>query len=167
MKVTQPIEITADLLATSGQRFCNYLVDIAMFYAFVFMLGVLLALLTEFTDNSIWTDWLVNISKIEDYIFSYIVLLSYYTIAELISQRTIGKYITNTVVVDQNGQKPAIGSIIKRSLFRLIPFDGLTFLGNTRGWHDSFSDTYVVKKNILDRKLQFQREFDEIGATAD
>ena len=35
--------------------------------------------------------------------------------------------------------------------------------GNTRGWHDSLSDTYVVKKDLLDeRKNQFY-ELDEIS----
>ena len=32
-----------------------------------------------------------------------------------------------------------------RSICRFIPFNGLSFLGSNRGWHDRFSKTMVVE----------------------
>ena len=54
------------------------------------------------------------------------------------------------MVVNVHGAKPSVNAIIKRTLCRFIPFEPFTFLGlNSRGWHDSFSKTYVVKKHLL------------------
>lgn len=137
--------------------------DIAIFYGFTFAIGAVLGLISEWTDNSIFIDWLDDATPLDDYLFSYAVLVSYYIISEGLSQRTIGKYITNTIVVDEFGNKPPLKNIVVRSFCRLIPFDGLTFFNDSRGWHDRFSDTYLFKKNVLDRKISLEKDFDEIG----
>ena len=69
-------------------------------------------------------------------------------------------------MVDINGEKPGTQEILIRSLCRLIPFDAFSFLGAPdKGWHDSISKTYVVKKTLLeDKKKQFY-SLDEIGNT--
>ena len=72
--------------------------------------------------------------------------------------------ITGTIVIDKNGNKPGFRAILIRTLIRFIPIDTLTFLGNSgRGWHDSFSNTYVVKKKALDESIDLHYEFDLIG----
>ena len=64
----------------------------------------------------------------------------------------------------EDGTKPDAQTIIKRTLCRLIPFDGLSFFGTpSRGWHDSMSDTYVVKKDLFDEKVCLFYSLDEIG----
>jgi uncharacterized RDD family membrane protein YckC len=91
-------------------------------------------------------------------------MVLYYSITESLFSRTIGKLITKTIVVDINGEKPASGIIIKRSFCRLIPFNHFSFLGgNTRGWHDSISNTYVVNKELFEAKKKQFYELDEIG----
>jgi uncharacterized RDD family membrane protein YckC len=76
----------------------------------------------------------------------FLCLPIYYILMEGIFGRTLGKLITGTVVVDGFGNKPSFGKIIGRSFARLIPFEAFSFLGSTgRGWHDSLTDTYVVK----------------------
>jgi uncharacterized RDD family membrane protein YckC len=65
----------------------------------------------------------------------------------------VGKWITQTIVVDENGEKPNSETILVRSLCRLIPFNAISFLGiSGRGWHDTISKTYVVNKKLLDEK---------------
>ncbi|MBC8643239.1 RDD family protein [Flavobacterium lindanitolerans] len=78
--------------------------------------------------------------------------------------RTIGKFITKTVVVNINGEKPDTQEILVRSLCRLIPFETFSFLGApNKGWHDSISKTYVVNKELLEKKKELFYSVDEIG----
>ena len=83
---------------------------------------------------------------------------------EATTSRTIGKYITNTIVVENNGEKPKLNTIALRSLCRLIPFDFISYLGTPcRGWHDSLSGTYVVDKEKFDSKKLNLESLDQIG----
>lgn len=62
--------------------------------------------------------------------------------------QSVGKMITRTKVVTENGDKPSFGQIIVRNLARLIPFEAFSLLAkNPVGWHDSLSKTVVVNKN--------------------
>ncbi|MCK9426466.1 MAG: DnaJ domain-containing protein [Ignavibacteriaceae bacterium] len=70
---------------------------------------------------------------------------SYYLLFELLFNRTIGKYFTNTKVVSNNGEKASLKAILIRTMVRLIPFEGLSFFGNNPwGVHDILSKTYVI-----------------------
>ncbi len=98
------------------------------------------------------------ITDMVKYAFVSVVILLYYNLFELFFSVTIGKLITNTVVVDRNGKKPSTDEILMRSICRLIPFEILSFLGTPgKGWHDAISKTYVVKRQVLEeRKRQFK-----------
>ncbi len=68
--------------------------------------------------------------------------------SEIIFSRTIGKMITKTRVVNLQGRKPNWGSIMVRSLTRLIPIDWFTYFKKEPvGWHDLAGDTIVIKEN--------------------
>jgi uncharacterized RDD family membrane protein YckC len=152
------------LLASSGQRFLNYILDF-IFVTIIFVMiclfiGVLIGLfgldgLREAMDGMGDSGW--NLVLITIY-------LSYFFITEGIFGRSIGKLITGTVLVDENGEKPDFGTVVKRSFSRLIPFDNFSFLGS-RGWHDSISDTYVVNKKALDEEVRLFHELKLLGVT--
>ena len=56
--------------------------------------------------------------------------------------KSIGKFATQTRVIDEYGNKPQLNKIISRSFLRLIPFEAFSCMGeNSRGWHDKWSDT--------------------------
>jgi uncharacterized RDD family membrane protein YckC len=64
----------------------------------------------------------------------------------------------------KDGSKPSESTIIKRTFCRLIPFDNISYLGSrSRGWHDSASNTYVVRKEAFEQKRNLTNEFNEIG----
>jgi uncharacterized RDD family membrane protein YckC len=78
--------------------------------------------------------------------------------------RSFGKLITGTVVVNKNGLRPTFESILIRTFCRLIPFDGLSFLGKSgRIWHDSLSKTYVVNRKALKEEMKLFSDLDLIG----
>lgn len=150
------------LLASSGARFLNYILDLLFFFIvfmmIIFFLGILIGL--GFTDLGIWMD---NLGDFGWNIIAIVISLTYYLVMEGLFARSIAKFITGTVVVDENGQKPDFATIFKRSLCRFIPFDALTFLGGSRGWHDSLSHTYVVNKKALEEEMRTFQEFNLIG----
>ena len=121
--------------ASRKKRFLNYLVDVVAFLLLSFAAGFLLAI----TGNAdVATD------TIYSRLISVAILCSYYFVFEASSGKTLGKVITKTRVVDEQGEKPTPTNILGRTLCRLIPFDALSFLGSGLGWHDSISKTYVV-----------------------
>lgn len=140
------LRVKADSLspATVGKRFANMLIDTVMYYIVVlilgFMLGIFLALVEPDALNEAenGTPWFMYLLAITAY-------LSYYVFFESVFGRTVGKLVTGTKVVDQNGQLPSTGTIFMRSITRLVPFEAFSFFGDEgRGWHDRWTNTYVV-----------------------
>ncbi len=75
-------------------------------------------------------------------------LLYYLGLEAFFNGKTIGKLFTGTIVVNPNGETPDFTTLMGRSLFRLIPFDWLSFFG-AKGWHDQISGTLVVHAHKL------------------
>ena len=76
----------------------------------------------------------------------------YYAGFEYQFSKTPGKFITRTIVVKDDGQKPDLKTIIIRTFCRLIPFDQFSFLIGFEGWHDRFSETIVVKRKKVENQ---------------
>lgn len=137
---------------SAGKRFANLLIDTVMYYILVIIGGMLMGIiiavvapdeLAQFDDDR-GTWWI--------YLLAITVNLGYYTLMESVFGRTVGKLITGTKVVDREGKLPSTGTIFKRSLSRLVPFEAFSFLGaGARGWHDEWTDTWVV--DIRDRGI--------------
>lgn len=153
-----------DVLASKGKRFANYLLDLLPQYAITYGLSYGFFYLGEFTGFYGLSDFWNSLSVIEDYMVSYAFLVLYYFVFESLTQRSLGKYATNTKVVLINGEEPTKKDIFLRSLCRLIPFDALSFLGtNGKGWHDSLSKTYVVDVVKFDARKTTELELEQIG----
>ncbi|WP_136669329.1 RDD family protein [Flavobacterium sp. H122] len=74
-----------------------------------------------------------------------IFITSYYIFFESKYQKTLGKIITKTKVVNLQGEKPELGDIISRTFCRFIPFDRFSFFFTRNGFHDAISKTKVIK----------------------
>ena len=74
-----------------------------------------------------------------------VIVTAYYTVLEGFTGRTLGKFITRTYVVTAEGLKPGFLTILGRTLCRFIPFEALTFLFSSVGFHDRLSHTRVVR----------------------
>lgn len=71
---------------------------------------------------------------------------AYFFVFELAFGKTIGKMITKTRVVSENGKaKPTILQILTRTLIRVIPIYFLSHLFIGKGLHDYFSKTILIK----------------------
>lgn len=160
----QQFKITNDIKAGQSDRFINSVVDYLAVMAIVVITGFVaqfMSILFGYDGLSFWFD---TMSKGEEYLFGYLLYVGYYFVFELLTARTLGKFITGTMVVTDDDKRPDAKVILIRSLCRIIPFDALTFLGNiSSGWHDRFSNTHVVKKKLYVLRKNTMLEFDEIG----
>lgn len=122
-----------------GVRFINYLIDYVI--QVVAIVGITEVLLYSGNQSMFQT-----IQNIPDIVFGSIVTLFYYFTMEAFLGRTIGKMVTGTKVVNEEGNTASLGQIVGRTLCRFVPFEAFSFLGEqARGWHDSWSNTYVVR----------------------
>ena len=125
-----------------GTRFVNSLIDTLLLYVIGFIIALIMFI---FSGLSSGIDLLVGTIG---YLLLFGSFFGYYIIMEIKYQKTIGKFITKTKVVNLNGDKPKSKDIIIRTLCRLIPFDALSFLFAKNGFHDIISKTRVVKDNF-------------------
>lgn len=125
--------------AGQGARFLNFLIDYLAQYAVAFAFGIVVVVIGG-EDGAVWLE------SIPDLVFGLPILLGYYIVLESISSRTLGKIITGTKVVNEDGGKPTFGQILGRSFCRIIPFEAFSFFGTPPiGWHDRIPKTRVVK----------------------
>ncbi|RKS95128.1 RDD family protein [Flavobacterium limicola] len=147
--------VTDDLLASKGQRLLNFVIDLFIIYVIETSIGTTIILIGDLTKSDTASNWVSSLSVVESFFFGLVILFFYYLITEMYFSRTFGKYFTKTMVVKHEGSRPNMKSIIVRTLSRLIPFEPFSFLTAERGWHDTLSVTYVVKKHdfIAKKKL--------------
>jgi uncharacterized RDD family membrane protein YckC len=120
-------------------RIIHFLVDTTLFFTIAILLYSILGLFINFSEN-------LTLFKFWNYLILAIAFLGYYIFMEAKYQTTVGKIITKTKVVTKDGKKPEFTDIVRRTLFRLIPVDQISFLFLSEGFHDYLSETTIVKK---------------------
>ena len=122
-----------------GTRFLNLIID----YIGMFMLSIILVISIGIIFGQ---EGIAKIETLNDYISGIILMLIYYLPLESITDRTLGKLITGTKIVTEQGTKPTFKQVLGRTLARLVPFEWFSFLDKeSRGWHDTWPKVYVVK----------------------
>lgn len=160
---TEEFTITEELCATQFQRFLNLCIDLMFIYILVLSLGTTIILVALSANHFELSNWVENLSVFEIGFYSAVVAFLYYYFTEVYFSRTIAKLITHTIVVDADGIKPSRKSFFIRTCCRFIPFEAFTFLNEIpRGWHDSFSQTYVVKKRKLKKMRKQYSAYTEV-----
>ena len=126
--------------ASKWQRFANMLIDDVGYIILAAIVGASVALVGG--ESAV-----AFMDSIPDILFGYSILILYYFSFEVSTGRTLGKLITRTRVVDEEGNKPSWSKILGRTLTRIVPFEAFTFLGKDgRGLHDRWPKTYVIKR---------------------
>jgi uncharacterized RDD family membrane protein YckC len=142
--------------ASSGKRFANYIIDTIVFYIVAFGLGVVIGflnpgLLVEVDDLSL-----------------RLVLLLFYGIVMFMTEamsngRSIGKLITGTRAVNNDGSDMSFQKAFVRNIVRAIPFNALSALGTpSTPWHDRWSDTMVIDEKKMALQTQRVDLFDSV-----
>lgn len=149
-------QVTEDLIAKLDKRIFNFLIDMVALSVLLFIGLVVFIANTATTPNEAkdFMDRFLTNSLLQFSVTATITLL-YYNFFEIFTSRTIGKFCTNTIVVDENGDRAGYEAIMIRSLVRIVPLYWLSFFAfPTRGLHDLISKTYVVNRKLLEEKKQ-------------
>jgi uncharacterized RDD family membrane protein YckC len=126
------------VVKTTGQglRIVHLLVD---YYGLIFLLSFLSTSLFGSTGASIIL------------LFPVINIL-----LETFFQQTLGKMLTGSIVINEYAEKPNFVKCILRAVIRIVPFEPFSNLNSpSRGWHDRWSETYVIKKTDLEKLQNF------------
>lgn len=137
--------------ASQGQRFLNWLIDnILMRYGLAYLtgmgVGIIIGLVApDFFINNAYSENNFGPLFFIGILIAYLNYILYYTLCEkLFKGYTLGKLITGTRAIRQDGKELTFRNALLRSLSRCVPFE--VFSGfNTLTWHDSWTDTMVVK----------------------
>lgn len=145
---------TADLLniesemvrASSGQRFLNYIIDLLLFYALIFLLGITLGLLAPSTIEYLNDD--STSFNLYDRVFTLVFYAVYMGAMEAIFKgKTLGKLITGTRAVDMDGNKISTKTAFSRGFSRAVPFCAFSALGTPcNPWQDRWTNTMVINE---------------------
>lgn len=134
--------------ATNGQRFLNYLVDtLFMRYAVGYATGYLLAsiLLATSPETAYYLFGDEN-NLLAIYLIAILNHLFYYSICEkLFRGHTLGKLLTGTRVIREDGEELTFKDAFLRSLSRLVPFEAFSIWFGNGPWHDTWTKTKVIK----------------------
>ena len=136
--------------ASSGKRLANYLVDLVSFYIFMTLISYVIV--------EISMELAILLYGTEDEGFNlmgqlvWLLLYGMYMgITESIFKgRSLGKLITGTIAVNEDGSRISGQTALLRGLYRAVPFNAFSALGTpTYPWHDKWSKTYVVNYKDL------------------
>lgn len=141
----------------TSKRFLHYLID----FTIITLIYKSINMFNEYISYNFNTTFLKLFSIFGTFSYPFLFgTMTYYLFFEFLTQRTPGKFITRTVVIDEYGNKPEFTSILLRSLIRYIPFEALSCLDEKEsyGWHDKWSKTWVVTYDELKKIKQLQLE---------
>ena len=132
-----------------GKRFIHVVVDY-IFVSFLLLplLGALIGIVSALTG--------VDRSSMNKILISYRLLLVagtmilYYVLFEYFLNKTIGKFLTRSIVVTETDAKPSFKSCLLRTLIRFVPFEPFSILSSdSKMWHDKLTKTVVTSSAIL------------------
>ena len=137
--------------ASVGARFLNFLIDnllmrFVLTYATSYLIGIILAFTSPdvldtlaYSEGFNWTLFLYAL------IVGHLNYILYYTVCETAFKGyTLGKLITGTRAIREDGQPLTFRDALLRSLSRLVPFEAFSALGGNP-WHDTWTKTRVIK----------------------
>lgn len=135
--------------ASKGQRFLNLFIDIIVMN---WGLGFITAYVAVYITLMINPDFQFDDSDTGNlnmllywWILSIINYLIYYTICEKAFRGyTLGKFITGTRAIREDGAELTFRDAFLRTLSRLVPFEPFSGFGDIP-WHDSWTRTTVIK----------------------
>lgn len=133
------------IAAAKWQRFANIVIDsvLAMLIYSVLFKAIIYA---DFENNFLLRMQRVTGEYPALLIIVFICRTFYYVFFETVFSATPAKFLTETRVINNKGEKASIRAVFIRTLSRFIPFEAFSFIFGFTGWHDRISETTVIKE---------------------
>jgi uncharacterized RDD family membrane protein YckC len=138
------IDIEPQLVrASTGKRLANYLIDFVVFLIVVFILAIIIAMVSPPSSDE---SGLISDNSLLERLFWMFMYGAYMAIIEgIFKGRSIGKFITGTKAVNEDGSNISFTTAIARGFSRIVPFEPFSALGSpSYPWHDKWNKTYVI-----------------------
>ena len=144
--VLQEFHEPAYEFATTGQRFLNYVIDIIVFYLLMLLTGFIVgaAFASSISDGEV--GGAIGFALVT-YFLVFAIFFAYYTFLEGSKGKTLGKMITKTKVIREDGEPMTFGKAFLRTLCRLVPFEFISAFLGQKMWHDQWTNTITIKDN--------------------
>lgn len=136
--------------ASTGQRFLNWLIDnLLMRFGLSWVTGYAVGYFLAHFFPHFYLD-MVESKGLEWYLTLYLIAffnyLIYYTFCEKVfNGYTLGKLITGTRAIREDGAELTLRNATLRSLSRMVPFEVFSIWGGAGLWHDAWTKTMVIK----------------------
>jgi uncharacterized RDD family membrane protein YckC len=133
-----------------AQRFLNFLIDgLVMNYGISLLTSVVIAFFLAAVSRDFYND-LVQREGEGFYLALFLITtlneILYYSFCEKVFRGyTLGKLITGTRAVRENGAELRWKDAFLRSLSRLVPFEPFSIWFGEGLWHDTWTKTMVIK----------------------
>ncbi len=137
--------------ASTAKRFANYIIDILFFYFLVFVGSTIYVLLNP---SSVYSPLEENAeyNLTETLVFICSLIVYYFCLEALFKGKTLGKLITGTRAVNEDGSNISPKAAFLRSLCRVVPFEAFSALGTpSYPWHDRWAKSYVIDEKGSNR----------------
>jgi uncharacterized RDD family membrane protein YckC len=140
--------------ASKAMRLVNFIIDMIIVSIVNTVIGgmiqmmVLAAYISDMESNP--SDIGITLGIIVTiYLVQFGLFLGYYTVCEkMMNGRTVGKLVTGTMALREDGAPLTWKNAILRSLCRIIPFEPIVAIFTNYPWHDDFTRTVVIKKSM-------------------
>lgn len=137
--------------ASGGKRFANYIIDLLVFYALAFLTGIVIALVNPVVIDSFNEE--DNGLNLLDRLLGLVLYGLYmFAIEAIFRGKSLGKLITGTRAVNEDGSNVSPKAALLRGLSRAVPFNAFSALGTPAyPWHDKWTKTYVIDEKESNR----------------
>jgi uncharacterized RDD family membrane protein YckC len=136
--------------ASMGKRFLNYLIDVIVFGVLLFIALMITASLNpQIVQTFIKKNEMGEFSFVEQMLIQVIYGTYMFIVEALFKGKSLGKLITGTRAVKQDGMPVAVREAQLRGLCRMVPFNAFSALGTpSYPWHDRWTKTYVIDEKL-------------------
>jgi len=136
--------------ASVGKRFLNYVIDAFVFAILFFIVLVILGTMNPSAlESFIKKNENGDYSLVEQLLIQVIYGTYMFIVEALFRGKSLGKLITGTRAVKQDGSPLELRDAQLRGLCRMVPFNAFSALGNpSNPWHDRWTKTYVIDEKL-------------------
>jgi uncharacterized RDD family membrane protein YckC len=138
--------------ASGGKRFANYIIDLVVFYALFIGVNIIIVLVNPVALDSISEDESVGFNLLDRLLGLVLYGLYMFVIEALFKGKSLGKLITGTRAVNEDGSNVTAKTALLRGLSRAVPFNAFSALGTpSYPWHDKWTKSYVIDEKDSNR----------------
>jgi uncharacterized RDD family membrane protein YckC len=134
--------------ASAGKRFANYIIDI-IFFVVVAVVAIII-LSPSLADSLSQENREATLT--ENLVIIFFMILYWFGVEAIFKGKTLGKLITGTRAVNEDGSNLTVKAALLRSLCRAVPFEVFSALGSpSYPWHDKWAKSYVIDEKESNR----------------